>query len=99
MKIKTIDVNFKEWFDKVSGNSYCAGIVLVNYGLKSEKTFKSSFEYGYDDYYLQKTKHIIEENFNIKMQYMCLTQYCRENKIILRYDIARNCLKRKLESI
>ena len=32
--IKTIDVNCKEWFDKLNGNSYFAGTISINYGLK-----------------------------------------------------------------
>jgi len=37
MKIKTIDVNVKEWFDKVNGNSYFAGTVSLNFGMKTQK--------------------------------------------------------------
>ena len=34
-QIKTIDVNCLEWFDKINGNSYFAGEIIVNYGRKN----------------------------------------------------------------
>ena len=36
MKVKTIDVQVKEWFDKVNGNSYFAGIITINFGMKND---------------------------------------------------------------
>ena len=36
--IKTIDIQAKEWFDKVNGNSYFSAIATINYGLQDQKT-------------------------------------------------------------
>lgn len=55
MKIKTIDVNAKEWFDKVNGNSYFSAIITLNYGMKSDATIKLRFQYGYGSSYLDMT--------------------------------------------
>ena len=47
MKTKTIDIQAKEWFDKVNGNSYFAGTITLNYGTETEETFLLPFQYGY----------------------------------------------------
>ena len=47
--IKTIDIQAKEWFDKVNGNSYFAALVTVNFGMSDEKTIKVPYQYGYGD--------------------------------------------------
>ena len=41
--IKTIDINAKEWYDKINGNSYFAGYVVVNKGTKTENIFIMRF--------------------------------------------------------
>ena len=51
MKIKTIDITALDWFDKVNGNSYFAGTISVNYGMKNAKVLKMPFQYGYGDQY------------------------------------------------
>lgn len=38
-KIKTIDVTALEWFDKANGNSYFAGTVTINFGMKSQREY------------------------------------------------------------
>lgn len=48
--VKTIDINVKEWFDKIYGNSYFAAIVTVNYGLEDSREIKIPFEYGYGEH-------------------------------------------------
>ena len=35
--IKTIDINAKEWRDKINGNSYFSAIITINYGLENEE--------------------------------------------------------------
>ena len=51
MKIKTIDVNCKEWFDKINGNSYFAGTVTLNYQMENETKFILPFQYGNGEHY------------------------------------------------
>lgn len=98
MKIKTIDIQAKEWFDKVNGNSYFSGIVTLNYGMKNEKTFKMPFQYGYGEHYIHMASELLkkEKIIALKDNYVRLWQYCRDNKIILRTSKKENCLKREL---
>jgi len=94
-KIKTIDIRAKEWFDKVNGNSYFAGTVTVNYGLKSQQSFNMPFQYGYGDSYYHKGLELLKKaNLLDKEDYHTTI---RDKKIVLRYSIQRNCLKRELK--
>jgi hypothetical protein len=34
--IKTIDIQAKEWFDRINGNSYFSAIITINFGLEEE---------------------------------------------------------------
>ena len=102
MKIKTIDVNAKEWFDKVNGNSYFSGEIVVNYQMKNEQTFIMPFQYGYGEMYLQIARDVL-------MKYDCLpvnefiayplTRCCRENNIPLRHNIKTGCKKKEVENV
>jgi len=47
MNIKTIDVNALTWFDKINGNSYFAGEIILNYKLDNEIKLIMPFQYGY----------------------------------------------------
>ena len=50
-QLKTIDINAKEWRDKINGNSYFSSDVTLNYGMQNEETIKLPFQYGYGDQY------------------------------------------------
>ena len=96
MKIKTIDITAKEWFDRVNGNSYFSAIVTLNYGMKNSKSIALPFQYGYDDHYktvaleeMQKQKLITKTNNP-------LWRFCGENNIILRCYKQENCKKREV---
>ena len=96
MKIKTIDINAKEWFDRINGNSYFSAQITINYGMKTAKAFSLPFQYGYGSHYLDiSMKALIEKGF-IKnaREREAIWQYCNDNKIILRYSKEENCLKR-----
>ena len=102
-KIKTIDVNAKEWFDKVNGNSYFAGTVCINFGMKNQVNINMPFTYGYGSYYEQEAMNVLISNKIVKdaESYSsggaeCLWRYCERHKIIYRHSIQRNCLKREL---
>lgn len=97
MKTKTIDVNAKEWIDKVNGNSYFCGTVTLNYGMKNEETFLMPFQYGSS--YLQEAKAILTQFNKISTAYETLYSYCKRENIILRRNFQRNCLKRELLKI
>jgi hypothetical protein len=97
MKIKTIDVNAKEWFDKVNGNSYFSGTITLNYGMKTQKELAMPFQYGYGDHFLDVACDLLDNaNFIKNDSYTRLPRYCRENDIILRYNKQENCKKRDL---
>jgi len=102
MKIKTIDINAKEWFDKINGNSYFSAVITINYGMKSAKILNMPFQYGYGDHYIDMANKKLSDDKYINTQrrdngtYPALYQYCTDNNIILRYNIQRNCKKREL---
>ena len=96
-KIKTIDVTAKEWRDKVNGNSYFAGKVTINYAMPDEKTFVMPFQYGYGEQYLYESGATLRRNGFNTIPETNLTRYARENGIILRHSIQKNCLKRELK--
>lgn len=98
MKIKTIDVTAFEWFDKVNGNSYFAGTVIINYGMKTEKTFEMPFQYGYGDQYQHEAFVLLQEQGIIpKLEdRISAWRYYQDNNIIVRNTKHENCLKREL---
>jgi hypothetical protein len=69
MKVKTIDIDCNEWFDKANGNSYFAGTVTVNYGMEDEKSFDIPFQYGYGDQYVFVGFDVLEKNGIIKREH------------------------------
>lgn len=94
MKVKTIDIQAKEWRDRVNGNSYFSAHVTLNYGMKGEKTIYLPFQYGYGNH-----AETIAQLELIKLGYLpnsknALWHYCEENGIILRYTKQTGCLKR-----
>ena len=99
MRTKTIDINAKEWFDKVNGNSYFSGIVTLNYGMKNEETFLMPFQYGYGSQYEQEAKGVLTYANKISPAYETLYSYCKRENIIFRSSIEKDCLKRELKQI
>jgi len=98
-KTKSIDINAKEWFDKVNGNSYFCGTITLNYGMKTEQTFLMPFQYGYGSQYEQQAKSILIEFNKISADCWGLYSYCKDNNIILRSTLIENCLQRELKQI
>lgn len=95
MKIKTIDIQAKEWFDKVNGNSYFSANITLNYGMKNQKSYSLPFQYGYGEHYIDMAKELLfNEGYFKENDY--LWRLCKENKIILRTSKKENCLKREL---
>lgn len=98
MKIKTIDVNAKEWFDKVNGNSYFSANVIINYGMPEMKEINLPFQYGYGDHYRDVAFKTLQENGYICEidEHVSHWQYYRNNNIIVRHSKQENCKKRDL---
>jgi hypothetical protein len=93
MDINTIDINAKEWFDRINGNSYFAGSIVLNFGQDSQIKFTMPFEYGYGDFYIQKAMQTLNDAGLIEAKY---TSELRDLGIILRTNMQRNCKKREL---
>jgi hypothetical protein len=94
--INTLDVNAREWFDKVNGNSYFAATVTINYGTPDAIEFELPFQYGYGDHYLDVTMKELVSRGYLPTNEGRLPRYCRERGIILRYSKRENCKKRDL---
>ena len=99
-KLKTIDINAKEWHDKINGNSYFSSDVILNYGMNNQETIKVPFQYGYGDHYVYQSLREIQKLFpkskwcrkNLLGKYQIQNEY----KIIIRNSIKTNCLKKEL---
>lgn len=100
MKIKTIDINAMEWFDKINGNSYFSATIDINYKLADWITLKLPFQYGYGEHYKEMAWDLIKKELNLdtKGEYS-FWRFCEENTIILRANKKENCLKRELEAV
>lgn len=91
-KVKTIDINARQWFDKTYGNSYFSAIVTINYQMKNESQIKLDFQYGYGDSYRYAGIVAVKKQFP---ELSPLSDWqMREVGIIIRYNIQRGCLKR-----
>jgi hypothetical protein len=97
-KVRTIDVNCKEWFDKLNGNSYFAGTVTINFGMKSQKSFNMPFQYGYGNQFEHEAELTLRRAKVIQCDdYKALWRYCRDNNIILRTSLKENCKQKELK--
>lgn len=94
-KIKTIDVNAKEWIDKINGNSYFSAVIILNYGMKNERSYVLPFQYGYGEHYIDVAKQFLFEKVYFKENDV-MWRLCKENNIILRTSKKENCKKREL---
>ena len=99
-QLKTIDINAKEWRDKINGNSYFSSDVILNYGMQNEQTIKLPFQYGYGDQYVYESLREIQKLFPRSKWYkenlLGKHQIQDKYKIIIRNSIKTNCLKKEL---
>lgn len=96
-EIKTIDVNAKEWRDKINGNSYFSARATLNFGESSEVNITIPFQYGYDEQYKTEAFKAIQELCEWdSLAAAPLWRFCEENGIILRAS-KETCLKRECE--
>jgi len=95
LKIKTIDIQCKEWFDKVNGNSYFSAIITLNFGLiDHQKTINVPFQYGYGDYYIDSALQQLKAENYLPADASVLWKYCNE----LRTSKKQNCLKSEVKN-
>ncbi len=96
LTIKTLDINGKEWFDKVNGNSYHSAQATINYGTPEAVTVYIPFQYGYGSQYEYSAFKALQEAGYIPKQDSMVSgwRYYEENGIIARQNIERKCKKR-----
>jgi len=99
MKIKTIDIQAKQWFDKVKGNSYFSAVIELNFGLPDSKLIGIPFQYGYGDHYITTALHQLQTENYIQEDAQILWKYCQENDIILRSNKKEKCLKSEVKNL
>ena len=97
VKVRTVDVTAKEWFDRVNGNSYFSAQMVINYGHKTEQMHNFPIQYGYGDHYqdvaMQKLKSLAGipsdvSNYKVRENY----------GITFRHTKHENCLKREVSN-
>lgn len=100
MNTRYIDIQVKQWRDKVNGNSYFAGMITINATSQDEALFLLPFQYGYGDQYLQESGRLLTECNKVSMDYgQSITNYCRANNIILTHSKQDGCLKKELKDV
>lgn len=100
--IKAIDVNAKEWFDKVNGNSYFSAEITIDFiqnGQPMTQNVFLPFQYGYGEYYLQATIEELKKLDFIDKDFKShLYIFCKDKNISLSYFKHENCKKRELKN-
>lgn len=94
--MKTIDIQAKEWFDKINGNSYFSAIVTIDFGLKTEKVVYVPFQYGYGSSYQTKSIEQLQKDGILPNEGTIYHQWFKDNGIIVRSSIKDKCLKREV---
>lgn len=95
-QIKTIDIQAKEWFDKVNGNSYFASVMTINHLKDSEMIFKIPMQYGYGEQYIYECLNLLK-SFDLidAVSKMMLI----DKGIKINASIKKNCKKSDLKNI
>jgi hypothetical protein len=98
-QIKTIDLQAKEWFDKLNGNSYFSAIITLNFGLDNEKTINVPFQYGYGSQHEYVALHQLQCENLAPLKYSNLFTFCNDNNIELRRSKKENCTKKEVKDL
>lgn len=98
--VSTIDIQAKEWHDKVNGNSYFSAVITLDFAQPTERVITVPFTYGYGNHYITESLHVLQTSGVLPEHTIYnLSEFCRENNIILRASIKRNCLKREVKAL
>ena len=97
--LKSININAREWFDSINGNSYFSAKIQINAGLESEEEIILPFQYGYDSMYLQQSLKKLQDLEYIPVTERQLPRYCRENEIPCTYEKEENCTKKQMYTV
>lgn len=92
--MKTIDIQAKEWFDRVNGNSYFSAQVTIDFGMDSERVVYVPFQYGYGSSYYTKSIEQLQKDGILPNDGTLSRSYFDDNGIILRSSLRDKCLKR-----
>ena len=93
--MKTIEIQAKNWHDKVNGNSYFAAKMYVDFGLETEQTFVIPFQYGYGEQYKHTALELLKKQG--KMQDGTRRE-CQEKGIQLITSIQYDCKKSEVKA-
>lgn len=97
--MKTLDIQAKEWFDKINGNSYFSALITIDFGMDSEKSIKIPFQYGYDNQYLCASLNELRTLGFIDIDnFTPLYRYCNDKGIVFNSSKLNKCLKRDVVS-
>ena len=99
MKVHTIDIQAKEWFDKVNGNSYFAALITINFGMADERQSKMPFQYGYGDSSRYRAIEQLQKDDILPNEGTLSHNYFTDNGIIVRYSKQTGCKKAELKNI
>lgn len=94
--MKSIDINAREWFDKINGNSYFSAQIVINYGMDSQRTYFLPFQYGYGEHYIHQAFNLLLDNLEIDPEYKNFTQFKDVTGTIIRNNKIKT-LKRELK--
>ena len=97
--IKAIEVNAKEWFDRLNGNSYFAGNIYVEFEGGRVDEILMPFQYGYGSQYVHEAKGLLTQFDYISSEYgQNLRSYCEAHNIKFNINFRPNCLKKELKA-
>ena len=97
--MKTIDLTVKTWRDKVNGNNYVSGRIVIDYAMETERTLVVPFQYGdylqseYEATKVLRNTGMLEDNYSGH-----LSTYCHEHRIVYRFNHQENCLQRDVKA-
>jgi hypothetical protein len=91
-----LEIDAKEWFDRVNGNSYFSAVVTLD----DEQIAVLPFQYGYGDHFVDMAFKELATSFNDLFTGLDPKQsrcaWLEANKVKLITNKQENCLKREL---
>jgi hypothetical protein len=96
--INTIDLQAKQWNDKVNGNSYFSAQITLNFGQDTQKIICLPFQYGYDSCYEYSALKALENENLIPAGAGSLWSWCRENKVVFNSSKKEKCKKSEVKN-